>query len=180
MPVSDGQSYSDDEVRAIIERALASTSARGGLSHGDLLAVGEQVGLSAEAMTRAAEEVRAAQLDSAATRAITSRRRRWLAAHAGLFALINGLLFSVNFLTTPGQWWSLFPIVFWGLALALHAGVTLMLPISTRAMRREHSRIVDAESAATRRLRVAAPGTTPEEPSSVDAHTDQDRTTRRA
>jgi len=42
--MTDGRKYSDEEVRAIIDRALErGASEAGGLSHADLLAVGEQV-----------------------------------------------------------------------------------------------------------------------------------------
>jgi 2TM domain len=158
--MSEARKYSDAEVRAIIERALGGEAGSPGLSHQDLLAVGEQVGVSAEAMTRAAAEVSEAHLDGAATTAIASRRRRWLAAHAGLFTLINGLLFAVNFLTTPGEWWSLFPIFFWGLAVALHTGLTFGMPISKNAVGRERRRL-----ASSRRVRVAdAQGTAVAQP----------------
>jgi 2TM domain len=150
--MSDARKYSDTEVRAIIERALSGEVGSDGLSHQDLLAVGEQVGVSAEAMARAATEVREAQLDGAATKAVRSRRRRWLAGHAGLFALVNGLLFAVNFLTTPGEWWALFPVFFWGLALALHAGFAFGAPLSKSALERERRRL-----SAPRRVRVGAP-----------------------
>ena len=120
--MADARKYSDEEVRAILDRALESGGGdAGGLSHAELLAIGEQVGVSPEAMSRAAEEMLEAKRDAAAERASASRRRRWLAAHALVFAAINGLLFAVNALTTPGEWWVLFPVVFWGLALALHA-----------------------------------------------------------
>ncbi len=182
--MSDGRTYSDHEVREIIDRALASASGEGGLSHPDLLAVGEQVGISAEAMTRAALEVREAKLDGAATGAVTSRRRRWLAAHAGLFALINGLLFTVNFLTTPGEWWALFPIFFWGLALALHAAATFAAPVSPRALQRERRRIAEQGVAGAQRLRVAASAepvaAVVEEAPSADADVSRARAGRRA
>jgi len=140
--MADAQKYSDEDVRAIIERALkAEGSGAAELDHADLLAVGEQVGVSAEAMTRAAEEVKAARLDEDAKQAITSRRRRWLGAHAAVFAVLNGLLYAVNAATTPGEWWVLFSVFFWGLALSLHAGVSFALPPSRGALDRERRRL---------------------------------------
>lgn len=121
--------YSDGEMREILERALQSHGQgqdASGLSHAELLAIGEQVGVPPEAMARAAAEVTQAKLDADATRSLKSRRQKWLAAHAAVFAVINGLLFTVNFLTTPGEWWVLFSVFFWGLALAAHAGLALV------------------------------------------------------
>jgi hypothetical protein len=153
--MAEARKYSDEEVRAILDRALKGDGAAdpGSISHADLLAIGEQVGLSPEAMTRAADEARAAQLERAAGGAITSRRRRWLAAHAALFALLNGLLFAVNWATTPGEWWVLFPVFFWGLALALHAGLALAVSPSRRALERERRRL-ELPRAEAARLRV--------------------------
>ena len=32
-------------------------------------------------------------------------------------------MFGVNYATTPGEWWVLFPVFFWGMALFAHAFV---------------------------------------------------------
>ena len=153
--MADGPKYSDDDVRAIIDRALnGEAGGAADLSHAELLAVGEQVGVSADAMTRAATEVRMAKLDAAASRAIATRRRRWLNAHIAAFAVINGLLYAVNAATTPGQWWVLFSIFFWGLALTLHAGLALGITPSRRALDRERRRLESPTPARASKLRV--------------------------
>lgn len=179
--MSDARRYSDDDVRAIIERALVNAPTPGDLTHDDLLAVGQQVGLSAEAMTRAAEDVRVSRLETAATRALSSRRRWWLGGHAGLFALINGSLFAVNYLTTPGQWWALFPIFFWGLALALHTAIAWLTPLSGSAVSRERRRI-EAKAAADSRFRVADATSAVEgrHPKQAGASAEEEQATRRA
>jgi hypothetical protein len=154
--MTDGRKYSDEEVRAILDRALKGEGGdAGGLSHAELLSIGEQVGVPAEAMSRAAEETLQAKLDTAAERAIASRRRRWLGVHAVVFAAINGLLFAVNALTTPGEWWVLFPVVFWGLALALHAGLAVGIQPSARAVERARRRLAESGGKRTTRVRVA-------------------------
>jgi hypothetical protein len=153
--MSDERKYSDAEVRAILERALkGEAGGESGIGHAELQAIGEQVGVSSEAMSRAAAEVLESRSQSEALGAIKARRRRWLGLHAGIFALINGLLFAVNFLTTPGEWWVLFSVFFWGLGLALHAGVALGLGASPAALERERRRLQGPLSAKSRRLRV--------------------------
>jgi len=167
--MADARQYSDEEVRAILDRALEAggTSGVPGISHAELLAIGEQVGLSPEAMTRAADRAREDLLDQAARKAIRSRRRRWLAAHAAMFALINGLLFAVNAATTPGEWWVLFPVFFWGLALALHAGLALGVAPSPRALSRERRRR-EQPKATRSRLRVEQGSVEAEESDSAE------------
>ena len=153
--MTDGRKYSDAEVRAIIDRALASDSGGApGLSHEELLAVGEQVGVPSAVMSRAAADVRAEKLGHAARDAVTSRWRRWLVAHAVVFAVLNGLLFAVNAATTPGQWWVLFSVFFWGLALLLHAGLVFALAPSEAALAREKRRLAAGREPSSRRLRV--------------------------
>jgi hypothetical protein len=129
-------SYDDDEVRAIIEHALKAQPERS-LSHDVLLSIGAGVGLSSEAIERAAEEVREARSTAAATASVVSRRRRGVAIHAFVYLLVNAFLFAINALTTPGEWWVLFPVFAWGLGLALHAGLGLSARVSPRRLQRQ-------------------------------------------
>lgn len=156
--MSDARRYTDEDIQAIIQRALDQQGgARGEITHADLLGIGEQVGVSAEAMERAAHDVLETRRATYAIEQVRSSRKRWLAAHAAVFAVINGLLFTVNALTTPGEWWFLFSVVFWGLALAAHAAFALATGVSTKRQLQERARL-DAEAhVPAKQLRVAAP-----------------------
>jgi 2TM domain len=149
--MSKDQSYADGEVRAIIERALKEQPA-GDVSHEDLLSIGAGVGLSAAAVESAAREVTETRLTATATKRVVSRRRRGVMAHAFVYLVLNALLFAINFLTTPGEWWVLFPVFFWGTALLLHAGFGLFAPISERRLSGEKRRLLEAASAGVARL----------------------------
>jgi hypothetical protein len=153
----DSRRYNDEDIQAIIQRALEQQGGgKGELAHADLLAIGEQVGVSAEAMERAAADVIETRQAAAATERVRSSRRRWLAAHAAVFAVINGLLFTVNALTTPGEWWFLFSVVFWGLALAAHSVFALGAGVSAKRQQRERARIeAEKRLRAKPQLRVA-------------------------
>jgi plasmid stability protein len=167
----DARKYSDDEVREILERALTGENADPtSITHGDLVAIGEQVGLTPEAMARAAREVTQAKLDGAATRSLKSRRRKLLGAHAALYAVINALLFTVNFLSTPGEWWFLFSVVFWGLALAAHAAVALGLGVSARSLERERRKLAARPEQQGQKLRIETETGTPEVVPQEHAH----------
>lgn len=169
--------YSDDEVREILERALASDGTpASAITHGDLVAIGEQVGVTPEAMTRAAQEVAQARLDTAATRSLKSRRHKLLAAHGALFAVVNALFFTVNFLTTPGEWWFLFSVVFWGLVLAAHAALALGLGVSARSLERERRKLQALPEHRNQRLRIDATApaiVSPAEPDERSAEPDE-------
>ena len=178
----DAPKYSDDDVREILERALQKGDGSAtALTHDELLAIGEQVGVAPEVMARAAEEVARAKLDTAASRSIQSRRRKWLALHAAIFAIVNGLLFTVNALTTPGEWWFLFSVFFWGLALVAHAGVALGVGVSPRALERERRKLQTKQGAASPRLRIDAPDSASAEAAENEvAQTEPSRQTSRS
>lgn len=142
--MSKNQSYSDDEVRDIIERALKDQPASG-VSHEDLLSIGAGAGLSRAAMENAARDVAEARLTKTATARIASRRRLGVAAHAFVFAVINGFLFVINLLTTPGAWWVLFPLLAWGVGMILHAGFGLFAPVDEWSLTREKRRLLKTE-----------------------------------
>ncbi|MEI9953327.1 MAG: 2TM domain-containing protein [Pseudomonadota bacterium] len=173
--MSKDQSYADEEVRAIIERALKEQPASG-VSHEDLLSIGAGVGLSRAQVESAAREVTEARLTTTATNRIVSRRRRGLAAHAFVYVAVNALLFAINFLTTPGEWWVLFPVFAWGLGLLMHAGFALSSQVSERRLTREKRRLLQAAGAGVAAIverragvRVAGPVDQIEEPDSGDS-----------
>ncbi|RYZ03206.1 MAG: 2TM domain-containing protein [Myxococcales bacterium] len=167
--MAEGRKYSDAEVKAILDRALSPSAASDGLSHTDLLSIGEQVGVPRDALARAAEELHDERQRAEAQRVLTSRRRRWLGYHAALFALVNALAFAVNFLTTPGEWWSLFSIVPWAFALILHAGLSSALPVSDAAIERQRQRAPKGRRSAAARLRVEPSATPPTAQSETEA-----------
>jgi hypothetical protein len=149
--MSKDQNYSDEEVRAIIERALQEQPA-GGVSHEDLLSIGAGVGLSPAALESAALEVTDARLTKTARERIVARSRRGVAAHAFVYFVVNAILFAINFLTTPGQWWVLFPVLAWGIGMILHAGFGLFSPVSEWSLTREKRRLLKAANAGVARL----------------------------
>ena len=127
-------------MQKIIDRAL-EVQPQEGLTHDDLLAIGAEVGLSRGAVERAALDVREERLTDAARAHVVSRRRRGVLAHALAFFAVNALLFAINFLTTPGEWWVLFPVFGWGLALLLHAAFGLSASVSPRRLNRARRRL---------------------------------------
>lgn len=149
--MADSRRYNDQEIQAIVQRALEQQgAAKSDLTHAEMLGIGEQIGVSADALERAAHDVLEARRSAEASKRVTSTRKRWLAAHAAIFALLNGLLFAVNALTTPGEWWFLFSAVFWGLALSAHAAFALGAGVSPKRLQRERA-LIDAESRTTAR-----------------------------
>jgi hypothetical protein len=149
--MSKDRSYGDEEVRAIIERALKAQPASG-VSHDELLAIGAGVGLSPAALESAAREVTEARLTRTATDRVQSFKRRCVIAHAFVYLTVNAFLFAINFMTTPGQWWVLFPIVAWGIGMVLHAGFGLFSRASEYSVTQEKRRLLKATRVGVNRL----------------------------
>jgi 2TM domain len=136
--------YTDEEVRKILDRALRGEPDRG-VSHDELVAIASEVGVSRESIDAAARALHL-ERESARGRELVIRRRRGrLVSHAFAFALVNAFLFAINYLTTPGQWWFLFPVFSWGLALLFHARFALSREVSARALLKEQRRAAHAE-----------------------------------
>lgn len=138
--MSKDANYSEDEVRAIIDRALRTDLGRQ-VSHEELVAVAGEVGISRDAIEVAAREIRATRQLEEVKQRVVKRRRRNLASHAFAFAIVNTFLFVINFLTTPGEWWFLFALLGWGLGLLFHARAGLSKEVTEREIRREHKRL---------------------------------------
>ena len=179
--MSKNRNYSDEEVRAIIERALKEQPSSD-VSHDDLLSIGAGVGLSRAALESAARDVTDARLSKAAEQRIVSRRRRGLAAHAFVYVVVNVISFAINYLTTPGQWWFLFAALPWALGLILHAGFGLFSPVSERSLTREKRRLLKAANVGVGRLverragiRIAGTADQLEDPSADEAESVPDK-----
>jgi hypothetical protein len=111
--------YTREEADAILARALEAQGRGDGTSHDDLLAAGREIGLSPEAIERAAEDVLAKRSEATALREIRGRAWRGFYAHFVPYALVNLMLVLINAMT-GGPPWALAPILGWGIGLVLH------------------------------------------------------------
>ncbi len=50
-------------------------------------------------------------------------------SHLSTYLTVNGVFFVVNYLTSPGDWWVLYPLIGWGVCLSLH-GIDTIFKIS--------------------------------------------------
>lgn len=119
--------YSDDQVKAILARAIDRQRGGGssdGLSHEDLLAVARDAGIPAEAVEAAAREVTTRSELSSDEDAVRRERRSDFRIHLYTYLLVMAFLVFVNAMTTHYPW-VLWPLLGWGIALALHARFAL-------------------------------------------------------
>ncbi|WP_437580233.1 2TM domain-containing protein [Sorangium sp. So ce887] len=133
-----GRRYTEAEVRAILGRALRDAQARD-VSHDELVAAAEEIGISRDAIEVASRDVEHVRGEEEARAEIVARRRRGFRSHLFSFVAVNAFLFAVNALT-PGPWWFFWPLLAWGLGLAFHARAALSSDVSPRRLRRELER----------------------------------------
>jgi hypothetical protein len=150
--MSTERRYSDQEVRAILERALHHE--RGdGLSHTDLLDAAGEAGISRDAVEQAALEVEASRGLELARERIIARRRAGFFSHLWAYVGVQVFLIAINLLTSPQYWWFVFPLLGWGLGLFFSARHGLSKEVSERQLQREVAR----SPASARRSALALP-----------------------
>jgi hypothetical protein len=118
---SEGQRYDDDEVEAILRRALERQMELGEkLEHEQLVEAAREVGLDDDAVARAIGEIQAERnVTEIRARLRRDRRESWT-RHFGIFAIVAGGLVLLNTLGLAGGWALVIAIV-WAMFVALHA-----------------------------------------------------------
>jgi hypothetical protein len=149
--MADERRYSEREVRAILERAVAQEGSDG-LTHDELIAAAREAGISSEAVEQAALEIDALRAQDDARERILTRRRAAFFSHLWSFIAVQLMLLAINLLTTPGYLWFVFPLLGWGLGLFFAARHGLSKTVSEHALSREMAR---ARRAPFARRRVA-------------------------
>jgi len=134
------KTFSPQEVREVLELAIEQQS-RGseGMTRNELVAAARELGVT-EAQVETAIVARDARagVEGELVR-LQSRRIRRLRSHAVTFALVNLMLFGINVLT-GGPWWFFWPLLGWGLGLALQAK-TVVMPDPERDRERAERRL---------------------------------------
>lgn len=146
------ETYSRDEVKEILGRALERQHAQGdALTHDELAAVAREMGVAPEALARAAAAVKEERAVEAAVAGAVARRRRSLTAHLIAFAMVNALL-AVGNLMAGGPLWFVLVALGWGIGLAFHARAAFA-PDRERMAVRARRRLEREREAAERQRR---------------------------
>jgi hypothetical protein len=148
-------------VNSILGRTIQREN-DGELSHEDLLATAREIGISEQAIERAAIEVAAEHRRR--SELVDMRRDQWrgFIAHLIPYVMVNALLVMINALTTRFPW-ALFPALGWGIGLASHLWAVLFPPRQHQEYHLEQLRALESRGTRTS-ARVF------DEPSSIDHH----------
>jgi hypothetical protein len=127
--------YSRDEVEEILRRAAERTHDGGeGLTHDELVSAAREAGIDTGAVEEAAGELAESRQDRLAVKAWEASRRRRFASHLVTWAVVNAGLFMIDLLS-GGGWWFFWPLLGWGIAVALQGAGALRAPTPEQVQR---------------------------------------------
>ena len=151
------RTYTDEQVREILRRAVERSDGAGGIDREDLIAAAADVGIDAEAVHTAIVELERESELKAEIAKLRRERRRSLASNFGSWAIVSAGLFGIDWATGDG-WWFYWPLGGWGVLLLLELkGLLLANPTrdqeqaARRLAHRERQR--QREQAEQQRLR---------------------------
>lgn len=112
--------YSTGEVEAIVRIALERQGTEGRISHDELLETAREIGVSAEDIEEAVAEEARIREAKASIEASRQQSKQLFIANLVSFVVVNAALFVVDRVTTGGTWFY-WPLIAWGVAVAIHA-----------------------------------------------------------
>lgn len=119
--------YSEEEVSAIVRRALEGKSSRGGITHDDLVNIAQQSGITRGQLEQAIEEQETLGEVEAAKHEWLRRHREEFFGHLRAYLIVILMLMVVNLVTSRGYFWFIWPALGWGIGIAFHASDTFFV-----------------------------------------------------
>ncbi len=111
------RTYTDDEVREILRRAVGQEAEAGGLGRSELIAAAAEVGIDVAAVDRAILEVESEREIEREVSQLQQDRRKGLGSNFTSFAIVSAGLAGIDWATGSG-WWFFWPVGFWAMNLA--------------------------------------------------------------
>lgn len=117
--VAAGRQYDEVEVREILRRAIERDRQEPvQMGREDIVGAAAELGIEPAEVDRAIKDLdHESELSEELATIRRRRKRRWL-SHASVWAVVNVFLFMVDLLTAGG-WWFYWPLLSWGLLVAL-------------------------------------------------------------
>lgn len=137
------RTYTDEQVREILRRAVERSEGPGGINREDLIAAAADVGIDTEAVHTAIVELEHEGELKEELAKLGRDRRRSLASNFGSWAIISSGLLGIDWATGDG-WWFFWPVGGWGVLLLLELK-GLLLANPTRDQEEAARRIAHRE-----------------------------------
>lgn len=123
MPLSSDKPglYQAEEAQAILQIAIARQTEEGELTRTQLFEIAEELGIASSTLVEAEQEWALKQKESTELQEFDTLLRQRFESHLIRFAVVNLVLFALNWMTAGTLSWALYIFLFWGGALGLHA-----------------------------------------------------------
>ncbi len=115
----------DDDMEAILRLAALKTSTTDVGARERMLAAAAELGISPEALADAEREYMGRKKEEVLIEEYRESRLIGWRSHLISYLCVNTALILLNLVATPGRWWFIFPLIGWGIGMAIHTGVTL-------------------------------------------------------
>jgi hypothetical protein len=124
--VTTPRRYDEAEVREILRRAIERDQDDAGrLGRSDIIAAAAEIGIDESSVQRAIVDIdRERELTDEVELLRLQRKSKWL-SHVSTWAIVNAFLLAVNLLT-GGAWWFYWPLMAWGIFVAMHTARVVM------------------------------------------------------
>jgi hypothetical protein len=115
--------YSQEEVNSILRRALERGGGGGSITHEELVATANELGIEVDQLEAAiVEQEEMGELDSARAEWLSKRKQSFF-DHLRSYLIVNLVLFLVDMFTSGGVWFY-WPLFGWGIGLLFDAAGT--------------------------------------------------------
>jgi hypothetical protein len=115
------EAYGSEAAQAILQIAIAQDTETGELTRSQLLEIAEELGIAPSTLAAAEQEWHRRQAEQADLKTFNQFRRQRFQHHLIRYGVVNGFLMALNYLAADRLSWSLYVVLIWGLAIALHA-----------------------------------------------------------
>lgn len=116
--------YQAEDAQAILQIAIARHTEEGELTRTQLFEIAEELGISEITLVEAEQQWSLQRQERAELSEFDQFQRQRFQSHLVRFAIINGALFVLNWMTAGTLSWALYVFLFWGVALGLQAWQT--------------------------------------------------------
>jgi hypothetical protein len=113
--------YPVEEAQAILQIAIARHTEEGELTRQQLLEIAEELGISELTLAEAEQQWQLQRREQADMLAFDEFQKQRFQGHLIRFAVVNLVLFAVNWMAVGTVSWALYILLFWGGALGLQA-----------------------------------------------------------
>jgi hypothetical protein len=115
--------YSQEEVSAILRRALERQGSSSAITHDELIETAKELGIDPSALEAAVnEQTTVGEYETARAEYLLRRRQKFF-EHLRAYLIVNLVLFFIDLVTSGGVWF-FWPLFGWGIGIAFDAADT--------------------------------------------------------